>query len=154
LLKNVSGVTTETSIPRQRVQKPTPPRDNKKIVVNLSEVRLEEAAGSALSKGVNYAVAPAFVPVKDILCGVQKAIGALPEETAEEIRQETVRILRGSRKPKDNLTGAERRALRALKPMRHSPSFRLTRVMRPWYWVLQTTTRRSLLSWRTRPTRS
>jgi hypothetical protein len=42
-------------------------------------------------------------------------IGTLPEETAEEIRQETVRILKGSHKPKDNLTGAERRALRSLK---------------------------------------
>jgi hypothetical protein len=49
------------------------------------------------------------------LCGVEKAIGALPEETAEEIRQEIVKILKGSRKPKDNLTGAERRELRALK---------------------------------------
>jgi hypothetical protein len=66
-------------------------------------------------EGLNFAVAPASVPVKDILCWVEKAIRALPEETAEEIRQETVRILKGSRKPKDNLTSAERRALRALK---------------------------------------
>jgi hypothetical protein len=60
-------------------------------------------------------VAPASVPVKDILCGVEKAIGVLPEEIVEEIRQETVRILKGSHKPKINLTGAERRALQALK---------------------------------------
>jgi hypothetical protein len=73
-------------------------------VVNLSEVPFEEAACSALGKGLNFVVAPASVPVKDILCGVEKAIGVLPEETAE-----------GSRKPKDNLTGAERRALWALK---------------------------------------
>jgi hypothetical protein len=32
-----------------------------------------------------------------------------------EIQQETVRIFKGSNKPKDNLTGAERMALRALK---------------------------------------
>jgi hypothetical protein len=60
-------------------------------------------------------VAPAFVPVKDILYGMEKATGALPEATAEEIRQETVRILKGTRTLKDNLTDAERRALRALK---------------------------------------
>jgi hypothetical protein len=60
-------------------------------------------------------VALAFVAVKEILCGMEKAIWALPEETAEEIQQETVRILKGSHKPKDNLTGAERRALWALK---------------------------------------
>jgi hypothetical protein len=66
---------------------------------------------STLSKGLNFVVAPASFPVKDILCGVEKAIGALPEETAEDIRQDNLRILKGSRKPKDKLTGAERRAL-------------------------------------------
>jgi hypothetical protein len=67
-----------------------------------------------------------FVPVKDILCGLEKAVVAMPEETAEEIRQETVRILKGFCKPKDNLTVAERRSLRALKANVHSPSFWLT----------------------------
>jgi hypothetical protein len=47
-------------------------------VVNLSGVPLEEAAYSALSKGLNFAVAPGSIPVKDILCGVEKAIMALP----------------------------------------------------------------------------
>lgn len=46
---------------------------------------------------------------------MEKAIGVLPEETAKEVRQETIRILKGSCKPKDNLTVADRRALRALK---------------------------------------
>jgi hypothetical protein len=55
------------------------------------------------------------MPAKDFLCGVEKAIGTLPEETAEEIRQETVRILKGPRQPKDNLTGAERGDLQSLK---------------------------------------
>ncbi|PNF37716.1 hypothetical protein B7P43_G11457, partial [Cryptotermes secundus] len=64
---------------------------------------------------LNFAVAPVSVPVKDILCRVEKVIVTLPVETAEEIRQETVRILKNSCKPKDNLTGAERRALRSLK---------------------------------------
>jgi hypothetical protein len=54
-------------------------------------------------------------PVKDILCGVEKAIGTLLEEAAEEILQETVRILKGSRQPKGNITHARRRALRSLK---------------------------------------
>jgi hypothetical protein len=46
---------------------------------------------------------------------VEKAIGTLPEETAEKIRQETVAILKGSRQAKDNITGAEWRALCSLK---------------------------------------
>jgi hypothetical protein len=98
-----------------RTQHPPLPPDNRKTVINLSEIPLEEAARSALSKGLNYAVALAVLPVGDILCGVEKEVGALPEETAEEVRQETVRILKGSHKPKDNLTGEDRRALRALK---------------------------------------
>jgi hypothetical protein len=48
-------------------------------------VPLEEAACSALSKGLNYAVALGGIPAKDFLCGVEKAKVTLPEETAEEI---------------------------------------------------------------------
>jgi hypothetical protein len=98
-----------------KTQNPTDPPDTSRTVINLSGVPLEEAACSTLSKGLNYAVAPGCIPAKDFLCGVEKAIVTLPEETAVEIRQETVRILKGSRQPKDNLTGAERRALRSLK---------------------------------------
>jgi hypothetical protein len=76
---------------------------------------LEVAACLALSKSLNYALTPTILPVEDILCGVEKGIGALPEETAEEVQQETVRNLKGSCKPKDNLTSAEKRALQALK---------------------------------------
>jgi hypothetical protein len=89
--------------------------DNKKAMVNLSDVPLEDAAYSALGKGLNYAVAPAALPIEDFLSGVEKAIRALPEEAAEEVRQETVRILMASGKPKDNLSGADRRGLRTLR---------------------------------------
>jgi hypothetical protein len=85
---------------------------------------MEETACSALSKSLNYVVVPGRIPVKDFLCDVGKAIRTLSEETAEEIRQETFCILNGSSQPKDNLTGAERIALRPLKPMISSPNFR------------------------------
>jgi hypothetical protein len=98
-----------------KTQHPTGPIDTSRTVINLSGVQLEEAACSTLSKGLNYTVAPGRIPAKDFLCGVEKAIVILPEETVEKIRQETVRIQKGSRQPKDNLTGAERRALRSLK---------------------------------------
>jgi hypothetical protein len=98
-----------------KTQQPTGPPDTSRTVINLSVVPLEEAACSALSRGLNYALAPGRIPAKDFPCGVEKAIVTLPEETAEEIRQETVRILKGSRQPKDNLTVAERRALLSLK---------------------------------------
>jgi hypothetical protein len=75
---------------------------------------LEEAACLALSKGLNYIVTPTILLVEDILCGVEKGIAALPEETAKKVQQETVRNLKGLCKPKDNLTRAVKRALWAL----------------------------------------
>jgi hypothetical protein len=46
---------------------------------------------------------------------VEKAIVSLPVEAAEEVRQETVSILKASSRPRDNLSGAETRALRPLR---------------------------------------
>jgi hypothetical protein len=89
--------------------------DKRKAVINLSDVPLEDAAYSALGKGLNYAVAPAVLPISDFLSGVEKAVGAMLEEAAEAVRQESFRILKASRKPKDNLSRAERRALRTLR---------------------------------------
>jgi hypothetical protein len=70
--------------------------------MNLSSKPLDDAVYSALQKGLNYAVALTVLPIEDILTGV---------ETAEEDTQETVR---DSSRSRDNLTGAERKALRAL----------------------------------------
>ncbi|XP_021918665.1 uncharacterized protein LOC110829347 [Zootermopsis nevadensis] len=79
-----------------------PRTDTKKTVVNLSGRPLEDAAYSALGKGLNYAVS-----IEDFLSGVERAVRSLPVEAAAEVRQETVRILRASKKPKDNLSGEE-----------------------------------------------
>jgi hypothetical protein len=46
---------------------------------------------------------------------VEKAVQDLPAETAEEVRQETVRIIKSAAKPNNNLTGAERAALKTLR---------------------------------------
>ena len=46
---------------------------------------------------------------------VQKAVQSLPVESAEEARQETVRIIKSASKPRDNLTRTERATLRNLK---------------------------------------
>jgi hypothetical protein len=47
-------------------------------------VSLEEAVWSALSKCLNYAVAPRRIPAKDFVCGVEKATLTLPEETVKD----------------------------------------------------------------------
>jgi hypothetical protein len=60
-------------------------------------------------------VAPTVLPIEDILTGLEKAIKTLAAEMAEEDRQETVRIIRDSSTPRDNLSGAERKPLRDLR---------------------------------------
>jgi hypothetical protein len=89
------------------------------LSTDVSEVRtasiIRDAAYSALSKGLNYAVSPAGLPIEDFLTGVERTIRSLPVEAAEEVRQETVRILKVSNKPRDNLSGVERKALRSLR---------------------------------------
>jgi len=60
-------------------------------------------------------VTPRTIPIEDILAGVEKAVHSLPVEIAEEAKQETVRIIKGSSRPKHNITKAERTALRILK---------------------------------------
>ena len=76
---------------------------------------LDDGVSSLLQKGLNYAVTPRTIPIEDILAGVEKAVQSLPVEMAEEARQETVRIIKSSSRPKDNITKAERAALRTLK---------------------------------------
>ena len=46
---------------------------------------------------------------------VEKEVQSLPLEMAEEARQETMRIIKSSSRPRDNLMRAEREALRTLK---------------------------------------
>jgi hypothetical protein len=69
---------------------------------------------SALLKGLNYTVVPAVRPIQDILIRVEKALKLLPAELAEEAKQKAVRIIKDYSRPRDNWTGAERKALRAL----------------------------------------
>jgi hypothetical protein len=70
---------------------------------------------SALQNGLNYAVVPAVRPIEDFLTRVEKALKLLPAEMTEEARQEAVRIIKDSSRPRDNWTGAEMKALRALQ---------------------------------------
>jgi hypothetical protein len=49
--------------------------------------------------------------IEKVPSSVDEAISSLPEKVAEEIWQQTIRILQASSKPKDNLSRAERGAL-------------------------------------------
>jgi hypothetical protein len=66
----------------QETQHPASVTDNRWIVINVSDVPLEDAAYSALSKGLNYAVDAAVLLIEDFHRGAEKSVGSLPEEGA------------------------------------------------------------------------
>jgi hypothetical protein len=84
-------------------------------MINLGSLAVEDAAYSALGKGLNCAVFPAVLTIQDFLTGVEKAIVSLQVGATEEAWQETVRILKASSRDRDNLSGTERRAERSLR---------------------------------------
>lgn len=59
-----------------------------RVVVNLSFWALDKPTWSVLSKGLNFAIAPANVLVKEIICGIEMALKYLPLSEAEEVRGE------------------------------------------------------------------
>jgi len=89
-------------------------KNEKETVINLSDQTLDDAVSSLLQKCLNFAMTPRPTPIEDILTGVEKAILSLPAEKAEEARQETVRILKNSSRPRDNLKRTERAALKTI----------------------------------------
>jgi hypothetical protein len=84
------------------------------MVVNISGKPLDDTVYSALQKGLNYTLAPTSLAHRGHADWDGEGY-LLPAEMAEDVRQETVRIIRDCSRPKDNLTGAERKALRALR---------------------------------------
>jgi hypothetical protein len=83
-------------------------------VENLRDKSLDGATNSVLSKGLNFAVSSLVLPIEDILGGV-KDISKLPVEVAEDVREETPRILKVSKKPRNNLSRAEEQTLFTLR---------------------------------------
>ena len=83
--------------------------------MNLSGEELNEATVSVLSNGLNFAPAPKFIPVKEIVSGVEQAINVLSREDSEEIRREVCRSLNRAVPPKHNISKTERLALKSLR---------------------------------------
>jgi hypothetical protein len=125
-----------------RTQHPTT-KTSKETIINLSGRPLDDGMPSLLQKGVNYAVTPCTTPTEDILAGVEKAVQSLLVEMAEETRQETVRIIKSSSRPRENITRAEREALRTLKNNTDLTILPADKAMLPSLSTLWTTNRRS-----------
>ena len=84
-------------------------------VKNLSQVNLSVPQLSVLRKGLNFAVAPAKVPVADIVASVESGIQSLNEQDKSDICGKVISIIKASRPPKANITRQEREALKSLR---------------------------------------
>ena len=56
----------------------------KGTVINLSGQILDDGLISLLQKGLNYAITPHNVHIEEVITGVERAVHALPVESAEE----------------------------------------------------------------------
>ncbi|KAL0269180.1 UNVERIFIED_CONTAM: hypothetical protein PYX00_006992 [Menopon gallinae] len=104
----------------QKINRLKPPTattqpDHSKTVINLSTHHISTPAISALAKGQNFAITPNRIPVEDIITRVEATIQLLPSATAEEIRSETVHLLKRTKPPKTNIPPKELQAIKNLK---------------------------------------
>jgi hypothetical protein len=89
--------------------------DTNRWVVNLSDRAISDQEMSLLKHGLNYAVTPTRIPVEEYIAATEKACRGLNTEKAEDLRSDVVRVLKKHRKPKSNISLAEREALKTLK---------------------------------------
>ena len=66
--------------------KATPTASNTKVLHNLTNKGIPEAALKALQKWLNFAITPTRIPKEDIIMGIEATIKSLPEAEAEEIK--------------------------------------------------------------------
>ncbi|KAK9707917.1 Bromodomain extra-terminal - transcription regulation [Popillia japonica] len=116
VVHNLSDMTLRHKIENLR-KKQHVRTDNKKLQVvhNLSDMTLSKAAMDVLAKGFNFAISPAHIPVESVICGVESSIQGMNENTAEEIRQDVVAVLRKAKPPKRNISRDEYLALKDLR---------------------------------------
>ena len=72
----------------------------KRWVVNASDRDLEANEISLLRKGMNFAITPRSVPVKEILTAVEQGISNLPRDAKDEVRGDICNIIKNAKAPK------------------------------------------------------
>ena len=104
---------------RQQDVRSAPSINLNRIVVNRSNRQLSRAEEDLLAKGLNYAVAPLRVPVKEIVTGLECAASFVPQEIRTEFRNELATALKKVRNPSPNLSPKEFHAIKALRSDRN-----------------------------------
>lgn len=78
--------------------KPNNKMDN--LVINLSNMKLDEHILNLLRKGLNFSITPRKILVEDILCNIEYGIKNLPDNIKEQIIQDCSITLRKAKPPK------------------------------------------------------
>ena len=86
-------------------------------VINRSSYTLKPSEKSLLERGLNFAVSPDNVPVRDYVTAIEKACKLVgpTSETAQIIRSDCTKILKSAVPPPSNITRDERRSLKTLR---------------------------------------
>ena len=85
------------------------------LVNCINGSRIMDLINALPEKGLNFSIAPRRIPVEDIICSFKDSIEHLPENEAEEVRQNYARTLRRAKPPKPNITNEEYKALKELR---------------------------------------
>ena len=83
----------------------------KRWVINLSKYKLSESENSVLAKGLNFAVTPTKVPVKDIIVATEVVSKKLDNTSATHLKAD----IAGAKIPKSNLIKDKTLAIKRLK---------------------------------------
>ena len=86
-----------------------------RLVINLMDRSLTEPQKEVLRLGLNFAPAPAKIPLVDTIKAVKEGAQQLKEEDAEDLWGRVCGILGHAKPPKDNLTKEQRKALKELR---------------------------------------
>jgi len=86
-----------------------------KWVVNLSQKTLTEDQVQMLGLGLNFAIVPKEVPIKDILASIEDGLRGIPPSEADLIRGKVVSTIQNKMQSRSVLTKKEHMALQQLK---------------------------------------
>ena len=94
-----------------------PKRNEGKWITNLSDRQLTKDEISVLEKGLNFARVPKEIPREEIIANVEASLRECQEspETIEYVRSSVANAIKKAVPPRQNLSTAEREAVRTLK---------------------------------------
>ena len=93
------------------------PEGLERWVLNWTSVTLTKPQNDVLRLGLNFALAPNRIPVKDFIAAVETATPKLDDNAADDLRMRICGVIRKAKPPAPNLSRQQRIALRELKLM-------------------------------------